>query len=456
MTVSDPSPWALLTDLYELTMAQTYMKEGMNGRATFSLFVRRLPPDRGYMVVAGLEDVLRYLQRLRFSSEDLEYLRSTKIFDDAFLSYLEGFRFTGEVWAAPEGGVLFANEPFLEVTAPIAEAQLVETYVINQVHLQSMLATKAARCAWAARGRRLVDFGLRRTHGADAGMKAARSCYIAGFHATSNVLAGKAYGMPIAGTMAHSFVTSFPEEIDAFRAYARTFPDSSTFLIDTYDTVEGAQKAAVVAKEMEEAGHRLRAVRLDSGDLLALSRQVRHVLDEAGLPYVTIFASGGLDEYQVADLLLAEAPIDGFGVGTRMGVSADAPFMDIAYKLVEYAGRPVLKLSSDKVTLAHRKQVYRRSGPDGRFLEDTLALRDEALNGAGEPLLVKAMEDGRMLGAPPSLEEVRRRFREEFARLPEQHKALREAPAYPVHLSPGLADLQSRLERELATPGGRA
>lgn len=450
-----PTSLGLLTDLYELTMAQSYLREGMSSQATFSLFTRTLPPGRSYLVAAGLQDVLRYLEGLRFSPADVDYLRSTGIFGGDFLDTLASFRFTGEVWAIPEGRLVFPNEPLLEVTAPIPEAQIVETFVINQVHLQTMVATKAARCVWAAQGRRLVDFGLRRTHGTDAGMKAARASYLAGFASTSNVLAGKVYGIPIAGTMAHSYVSSFPEEIAAFRAYARTFPDTSTFLIDTYDTVAGARKAAAVAREMEGAGHRLRAVRLDSGDLLALSQDVRQVLDEAGLAYVEVFASGGLDEYQIEALLAAGASIDGFGVGTRMGVSADAPYMDIAYKLVKYGGRPVLKLSSGKVSLAGEKQVYRRSDPGGAFLEDTIALRGESrLVGtpAGEPLLEKVMEGGRLLDQTPALEEIRGRFRGEFARLPERYKALREAPQYPVGLSPGLAGLQAQMERQAASP----
>ncbi len=449
MSVHGTMSWALLTDLYELTMAQSYLREGMFGQATFSLFTRKLPSERGYMVAAGLEDVLRYLEMLSFSPDDLDYLRSTGLFGRDFLDYLGRFRFTGSVWAAPEGRLVFPNEPFLEVTAPILEAQIAETYIINQVHFQSLVAAKAARCLWAAQGRRLVDFGLRRTHGTDAGMKAARAAYMVGFDATSNVLAGKEYGIPVAGTMAHSYVTSFPHEVDAFRAYARTFPDTSTFLIDTYDTVAGARNAAIVAKEMEAAGHRLGAVRLDSGDLLALSRAVRQVLDQTGLSYVTIFASGGLDEFAVAELVRANGPIDAFGIGTRLGTSADAPSMDMAYKLVQYDGRPVLKLSSGKVTLAGGKQVYRGVSSSGEFLEDTIALRSESVVDAGEPLLTKVMEGGRVIGGRPSLAEIRRGFRSEFARLHEAYKGLSGAPAYPVHLSPGLAAQQTHLEQRV-------
>ncbi len=441
---------ALFTDLYELTMAQSYFRERMSAPATFSLFTRHLPTNRGYLVTAGLESVLHYLELLRFSGDDIDYLRSTAIFADDFLEYLREFRFTGEVWAIPEGRLYFADEPVLEVTAPIAEAQLVETFIINQVNLQTIVATKAARCVWAARGRAVVDFSLRRTQGMDAGMKAARCSYMVGCVSTSNVLAGKAYGIPIAGTMAHSYVSSFPEEIDSFRAYARSFPDSTTLLIDTYDTVAGARTAAAVATEMEARGHHLRSVRLDSGDLLALSREVRLVLDDAGLEYVDIFATGGLDEYQIVALLDAGAPINGFGVGTRMGVSDDAPWLDLAYKLVRYDGRPVLKLSTGKVSLAEEKQLYRLRDARGMLSGDVIALRSEASPPAGEALLTRVMEEGRITAPLPSLEEIRGRFREEFDRLPEQYKALRGTPDYPVRLSPGLAALQERTERQAA------
>lgn len=446
----------MLIDLYELTMAQSYVLEGMFAPATFSLFTRQMPPNRAYLVAAGLEDVLRYLEEVRFSDNDIEYLHSVGIFDAGFLEYLKGFRFTGDVWAIPEGRLHFGEEPVLEVTAPIPEAQLVETFIINQINLQSLVATKAARCVWAAQGRSVVDFSLRRAHGTDAGMKVARSSYLVGFVSTSNVLAGKVYGIPIAGTMAHSYISSFPEEIDAFRAYARAFPDNTILLIDTYDTVTGARRAAVVGQEMESQGHRLTAVRLDSGDLITLSQQVRQVLDQAGLEYVEIFASGGLDEYQLKEIVEAQAPVDGFGVGTKMGVSGDAPWLDMAYKLVKYDGRPVLKLSTDKVSLAEEKQVYRRHDSQGMLAEDVIALRGETLPEPGEPLLTKVMEEGRITSALPTLEEIQQRFHEEFARLPERYKALRDAPVYPVRLSPGLRQLQERTERQVRYAQGRS
>ena len=422
----------------------------MSSQATFSLFVRPSRVKRSYLVSAGLEDVLRYLEDFSFSSSAIDYLRSTSTFTDDFLDYLGSLRFTGRVRAIPEGRIYFHNEPALEITAPIIEAQIVETLVINQVNLQSLIATKAARCLWAGRGKALVDFSLRRAHGVDAGMKAARSSYMVGFSSTSNVLAGKAYGLPIAGTMAHSFVTSFEREIDAFRAYAESFPDDTVLLLDTYNTVAAAAKAAEVGREMEARGHRLRAVRLDSGDLLGLSRDVRRVLDEAGLDYVRVLVSGGLDEFQVDELVQAGAPIDAFGVGTRMAVSGDAPWLDMAYKLVKYAGRPVLKLSTGKVSLADEKQVFRLRDDEGRLKGDVIGLSDETPPESGaEPLLEIFMENGEMLTPPPAIEELRERFRIEFAALDDRFKVVKNPAKYPVRLSSRLRRLQRDLTAQL-------
>ena len=429
----------LFTDLYELTMAQVYFRQEMFAPATFSLFIRRYPPNRGYFVSAGLEDVLQYLAALRFEETTLDYLRSGGRFTEDFLSYLASLRFTGTLRGIPEGRLFFANEPLLEITAPMIEAQLVETFVINQMNLQVTLATKAARCVWVAQGRPLSDFASRRAHGTDAALKMARCSYIAGFQSTSNVLAAKRYGIPAAGTMAHSFVSSFPTEIAAFRAYADVFPDATVLLLDTYDTIEGAWNAVQVAKDMEAQGHRLSAVRLDSGDFDSLSRQVRRILDEAGLDYVQILASGGLDEYQLEELARRAAPIDAFGVGTKAGVSADAPWSDMAYKLVCYEGRPIMKLSEGKSYLPGAKQIYRVSDPQGRFSRDIIATEDEGLPG-GEPLLETVMSDGRHIGARPSLEEIRQRFVEDFQRLDGHFKVLQNPPHYPVANS-------SRLEK---------
>ncbi len=443
----------LLTDLYELTMAQCYYQNGMSGRATFSLHVRTAPPDRGYMVCAGLEDVLSYLEEWSFSESDIAYLRSSGIFQEDFLEFLPQLRFTGDVWAIPEGRIFFPEEPVLEVTGPVMEAQAVETFIINQVHLQSVIATKASRCVWGAQGRMVSDFSLRRTHGVDAGMKVARSSYIGGAASTSNVLAGKIYGITPAGTMAHSFVTSFPTEIEAFRAYGRSFPTRSIFLIDTYDTVAGAHQAVIAAKEMEERGDRLFGVRLDSGNFDSLSRAVRTILDEAGLDYVKIVASGGLDEHDVARLSSDGAPIDIFGVGTRMGVSADAPTTDMAYKMVSYSGNPVMKLSEGKVSLPSEKQVYRSKDSSGQMTRDVIAERDET-DIAGEPLLEKVMEGGRVAGPRATLQQMRERLEFDLSSLPDEYKALREPAVYPVLHGPGLESLRHTTEQELRAKAG--
>ena len=439
----------LFTDLYELTMAQGYFRQGMSSQATFSLFVRPSRVGRSYLVTAGLEDVLRYLQDFSMSPGAIDYLRSTGAFADDFLGYLSALRFTGRVRAIPEGRLYFHHEPMMEVTAPIIEAQIIETLVINRMNLQSLIATKAARCAWAAQGRTMVDFSMRRAQGIDAGMMAARSSYIAGFNSTSNVLAGRTYGLPVTGTMAHSFVASFEREIDSFRAYAESFPNDTVLLLDTYDTIAAAAKAAEVGLEMEARGHRLRAVRLDSGDLAALSRAVRHILDGAGLGYVRILVSGGLDEFQVDRLVQAGAPIDGFGVGTRMAVSGDAPWLDIAYKLVKYAGRPVLKLSAGKVSLADEKQVFRLYDSDRRLRGDVIGLSDEPPpDPDAEPLLETFMEDGRIAQPMPTVAELRDRFQAEFAALDNRFKTLRSPAKYPVRLSRRLQSLQKELTRK--------
>ena len=437
----------LFTDFYELTMAQAYWQSAKTASATFSLFFRKYPPDRAYFVLVGLADVLDYLEGFRFSPGDLEYLHSLGRFDRDFLEYLRQLRFSGSVRAMPEGTIFFINEPVVEVAGPVIEAQLVETFLVNQINLQTILATKASRVVHAARGRQLVDFAARRTHGVEAANKLARVSYLAGFDSTSNTLAGALYGIPVSGTMAHSYVTSFQSEIESFRYFARSFPDTSTFLVDTYDTLEGTRKAALVAREMREQGHPLRAIRLDSGDMLDLSRKARVILDEAGLPEVQIFASGGLDEFEVDELLRAGAPIDAFGVGTKVGVSADAPWTDCAYKLVEYAGRPVLKLSTKKQTLPGPKQVFRYRDPAGTYLRDVIA-RAEERSEDGEPLLVKVMEGGSPVTPDPTLEELRQRFRREFACLPQRHKALRSPELYDVRISKELEQLRQRVVRE--------
>jgi len=434
----------LFTDLYELTMAASYFAHNVFDTATFSLFIRDVYATRNYFVAAGLEQVLDELAAFQFSDRDISYLQSTGRFSEQFINYLAQLRFTGEVYAMPEGTVFFANEPVMEVTAPIVEAQLIETFVLNTIGFQTMIASKAARCFHAAGGRPLIDFSLRRTQGQDAGIKVARSTFIAGFAATSNVLAGKIYGIPISGTMAHSYVSAFDNELDAFFAYADTFPDHSIFLIDTYDSVEGARHAADVAKEMQKSGHTLIGVRLDSGDMVSLSREVRKIFDDAGLYDVKIYASSGFDEFKIAKVISEGAAIDAFGLGTKVGVSADAPFVDVVYKMVRFKGRDVKKLSPGKVTLAGEKQVFRKSDQNGRYLEDIIGQRNEIIS-EGKPLLEKVMENGHLLRPHPQLQMLQEKFKENFASLDDGYKSIQDHKAYPVKLSTRLKNLQERV-----------
>jgi nicotinate phosphoribosyltransferase len=442
---------SLFTDLYELTMCASYFGNKKFEPATFDLFIRRLPENRSYFLFAGLEQVLLFLKSVKFTEEHLAYLKKQG-FNQPFLDYLRNFKFTGDVWAVPEGTVAFPCEPLIRVTAPIIEAQLVETFLLNTVNLQTTIATKASRVVHAAKGKTVIEFGLRREHGIDAGMKVARCSYIAGCQGTSNVLAGLSYGIPVFGTMAHSFVMSYEEEIDAFREFVKTFPDKSTLLIDTYDDLAGAEKAAKVAKELEKKGCRLGGVRLDSGDLAKISTQVRKLLDDNDLRYVRIFASGDLDEFKIAELLKEGAKIDAFGVGTKMGTSADKPYVDVIYKLCETMNEsgnfsPIMKLSEGKVTLPGRKQVYRFKDANGNFAKDMIALVDEKVK--GEPLLVKVMEKGEIICDLPSLDKIRATAAESLSKLPAQYKKLKDAPTYPVELSQDLENLIKNLEKKL-------
>ncbi len=441
---SDLESSGLLVDLYELTMGQGYFDSGLAAEeATFSLFFRGLPPGWGYLIAAGLDDLLASLERFRFGERDLAYLEETRLFSQAYLDSLRAWRFTASVRALPEGTLFFPQEPAVEVTGPVGEAQLVETIVLNRIHYQSLLAAKAARCVDAARGRRLVDFGFRRAYGVEAGLALARSSWIAGFDATSNVLAGRDLGMPVTGTMAHSFVEAFDDELEAFRAFARAYPEETILLVDTYDTLEGVRRAAVVGRELAERGSRLRGVRLDSGNLLELSRGARAILDEAGLEDATIFASGGLDERELAALLEAGARIDGFGIGSQLGAPADAPSLDMAYKLVEFAGRPTFKLSPDKATLPGRKQVWRVLDAEGRYTFDMIGLDGEEPPLDGEPLLHDVMAQGRRL-AHESLDAIRKRVSRQRRALSERHRTL-DAEPFEVRLSAGLEALEAKL-----------
>jgi nicotinate phosphoribosyltransferase len=426
-------PGGLRTDLYELNMAASYLRRGMHADATFSLYVRDMPKERGFLVAAGLSDCLDFLETFSFEDDELEAL-SRIGFDDRAIEDLRMVRFDGEVWAVPEGRIVHAKEPILEVTAPMPVAQLVETTLLNQVTLHATLASKAARYVLAAEGRAMVDFSFRRTHGIEAARAAARASAIVGFSATSNVEAARELGLDVAGTMAHSFVMAFDDEREAFRAFAEDHPNRTTFLVDTYDTVEGVRHAIEVIREMDLDGEL--GVRLDSGNLDHLAREARKLLDHAGYGDAKIFASGGLDEFEIDELVRAGAPVDAFGVGTQLGVSADAPYVDSVYKLVEYEGRPVLKLSAAKATAPGRKQVWR--GPK----EDVLGLRDETAPGPNhEPLLEPVLRAGRRLRPDPSLDEMRARFTDDLAALPHKAKRLSRPEHVVAHRTEALASL---------------
>jgi nicotinate phosphoribosyltransferase len=442
---------SMLTDLYELTMCASYFDNKKLEPATFDLFIRRLPPSRSYFLFAGLEQILRFLKKAKFDEDHIVFMKKQGFKDD-FLDYLRNFRFTGEVWSIPEGTVVFPTEPLIRVTAPIIEAQIIETFILNTVNLQTTIATKASRVTNAAKNKPIIEFGLRREHGTDAGMKVARSSYIAGCAGTSNVLAGMEYGIPVFGTMAHSFVMSFNKEIDSFRAFTKTFPDGSTLLIDTFDNIKGAENAAKVAQELEKKGFKLGAVRLDSGDLVELSKKIRKLLDENGLKYVKIFASGDLDEYKIEEMLKKGARIDAFGVGTRMGTSEDRPYVDVIYKLCEKTDErgkfsPIMKLSEGKVTLPGRKQVFRLKDRKGSFIKDIIALDNEKIY--GEPLLIKVMEKGKIVYDLPSLDEITKKASENLSNIPPKYKKLKNAPRYPVHLSVGLRRLMKDLTEKV-------
>jgi nicotinate phosphoribosyltransferase len=419
----------LLTDLYQLTMLQAYYEQGMTDTAVFELFVRKLPPGRDFLVAAGLGQALDFLEGLAFGEEELDWIRGCGLFRPAFADELKRLRFTGEVHAMPEGTLFFADEPVLRVTAPMPEAQLVETRLLNLVHFQTMIASKAARVRLAAGGKGLIDFGLRRAHGAEAGLLAARASYLAGFDGSATALAAPLFGIPVFGTMAHSFVQAHESESSAFAHFAEAFPHNAVMLIDTYDTVEGARRAVAVSPG-------LKGVRLDSGDLDALSREVRRILDEAGQKKAILFASGNLDEERIARLVAAGAPIDSFGVGTALTTSADAPSLDAVYKLQEYAGRARRKRSTGKATWPGRKQVYRHYGADGRFSRDLVTLQTDAQ--PGEPLLQPVMQRGRRL-PQPGLAASRAHFLAQLERLPGRD--------YRVEVSAALRALANEVDR---------
>lgn len=444
--------FSLLVDLYELTMAQCYFVYRRDALATFDLFVRQLPRNRSYLIAAGLADILDYIKNLKFNTDDISYLRRQEIFSEDFLSYLGKFKFHGDIWAMPEGQVFFPDEPIIRVTAPVIEAQIIESFLLNTVNLASMIASKASRVVQAAKKKKVIDFSLRRTHGSDAAIKVARSSYIAGFSSTSNVLAGRSYGIPIVGTMAHSFVMSFKQELDSFLAYASTFPERTILLVDTYDTKKGIGNAVSVGLYLKEKKYRLQGIRLDSGNIVYWSKIARKMLDSAGLNYVGIVASGNLDEFKIRDLLQKGACVNSFGVGTNMGTSIDAPCLDVIYKISEITDEegnflPAMKLSQAKVTYPGRKQVFRIKDKKGKFIKDILALEKENIK--GKPLLVKVVDKGKVVYKEPSLDSIRAFVQKNLRGFPQQLKDINAKYRYPVRISRGLAKLRKDFSGQL-------
>jgi len=441
----NPSTSALLTDLYELTMAQAYLQQRMTEPAVFEFFVRKLPPNRHFLIAAGLEQVVDFLSQLRVTEEELSWLDRSGRFHPDLLRYLQTLRFTGDVEAMPEGTLFFPHEPILRIAAPLPQAQLVESRVMNLLNFQTMIASKAARSVLVAGGKPLIDFGLRRAHGAEAGLFAARASYLAGFAGTATVLAGMAYDIPLYGTMAHSFVQAHTDETRAFEHFAQAQPDNVMLLIDTYDTEAAARKVVTLAPTLTAKGIPVKGVRLDSGDLAGHARNVRRILDEGGLAHAQILASGNLDEDRLKELIDSGAPIDSFAVGTAMTTSADAPALDCAYKLQEYAGRPCRKRSEGKATWPGRKQVYRLSDGAGQWTRDVVTTLDDPQEGT--PLLHPVMKAGHRLMPAPSLTEGRQRVAAQLARLPERFRVLGPATEYDVLIAPSLQALAHSFDR---------
>jgi nicotinate phosphoribosyltransferase len=434
----------LSTDLYELNMIQAYLDRGEDKEAVFEFFVRRLPERRGFLLAAGLDDALGYLESLQFSPADIDWLKGTKRFRSNLLDYLAAFRFTGDVHAIPEGTACFPNEPLIRITAPLPQAQLLETRLINILHYQTLIASKAARMVLAAPGKILSDFGLRTAHGAEAGLFSARASYIAGFASAANVLAGERYGVPIVGTMAHSFVQVHDDETQAFEDFARARPDGIILLIDTYDTEEGARKVVALAPRLKADGISIRGVRIDSGDLTAMARKVRAILDAGGLKDVIVLVSGGITEDVLQGMMLANAPIDGFGIGVNLAASVDVPALDCAYKLQEYAGKPKRKLSEGKATWPGRKQVWRTYDTEGRMMVDILTIEGDAQ--PGEALIVPVMRGGKRIGPSPSLVQIRERAARDLARLPRPLAQLQPGAHFTVAVSDALEALVEKMD----------
>jgi nicotinate phosphoribosyltransferase len=437
---------ASLTDLYQLTMMQGYFARRMDEVAVFEMYVRRLPAERNFFIAMGLEQVLDYLGDLHFTTEEIDWLHACGYFQNDFVDYLAGLRFTGDVHALPEGTIFFPEEPLIRVTAPLAEAQLVESRIINLLHYQTLIASKAIRAVLVCPNRTLVDFGLRRAHGGEAGVLAARAAYLAGFAGSATVLAGQRFGVPVFGTMAHSYVLAHDSETEAFEHFATANPDNVVLLIDTYDTEAAARKVVQLANALQQRGIRVKGVRLDSGDLADHARQVRRILDAGGQESITIFASGNLDEYALHDFAAANAPIDGFGIGTRLTVSEDVPYLDCAYKLQEYAGRACRKRSEGKATWPGRKQVFRQYAA-GKMVRDIIALDGDSE--PGEPLMIPVMKNGQRLQPPLELPTLQQRTASQIATLPPALRKLEPADKFPVEISASLRELAKKVDAEI-------
>ncbi|WP_064606865.1 nicotinate phosphoribosyltransferase [Photobacterium sp. J15] len=436
-----------LTDLYQLTMVQSYLDHDMQDQAVFEFFVRSLPDKRNFLMAAGLEQLLDFLTQTKFSQKELDYLANSGFFRDNLIDYLSKFRFTGQVDAMPEGTLFFANEPIVRITAPLPEAQLIETRLINLLQLPTLVATKAARCRLAAKDKLLVDFGLRRAHGSEAGMLAARASYLATFDGTSNVLAGQHYGIPVYGTMAHSYVQAHESETQAFRHFAASQPDNLVLLVDTYDTFRGTERAIELAEALKAEGVTIKALRLDSGDLGDEAVRVRELLDQHGHQEIGIFASSSVDEYLLMQMHYEQSPITGYGIGTHLTTSEDAPYLNCAYKLEEYAGVARRKRSHGKATWPGSKQVFRHYDKDGKIAYDELCIASEEPE-SGQPLLETIMQNGQRLKVPESLDIIRHRVKEQLQTLPADLAHLTRKEEFELRISPALQKLTDETNKQ--------
>jgi nicotinate phosphoribosyltransferase len=446
VSLTPPEAPTVLTDLYQLAMLKAYHDQGMNQTAVFEFYIRNLPTQRNFLMAAGLEQVLEYLETLRFTQQERDWLKTSGRFPAEFVDALKEFRFTGDVDALPEGTVFFGNEPVIRITAPLPQAQLAESRIINILQMQTLTASKAARMVLTAPNKTLLDFGLRRAHGAEAGLFVARASYLAGFNGSATVPAETFYGVPVFGTMAHSYIQAHSDETTAFKNFAHSWPDNTIFLLDTYDTVQAAHKVVALSRDLKKEGISINGVRLDSGDLAELAKQVRSILDKGGLKDTRIFASGNLDEYSLEQLIAQQAPIDGFGIGTRLAVSEDAPTLECVYKMQEYDGQAQRKRSEGKATWPGKKQVFRIFDTQGKMQEDHLAIEDESY--PGEALLKPFMRQGKRLNPPPSMEQLRTHAAHQLDQLPKELRSLKPASTYPVHISQKIRELADRLDQE--------